>query len=912
MKKNLWMALAVLMVTVSCAKKEAEQPQENPDTKEVTLSVSTVETKTALGNKIGDEWENLWKEDDKISVNGTESQALAAAYNDKKTAVFTVAASTPYYVAYPSTALSDYSAGTAQLTIPSEQNYVARSYDPAAFLMVGSSADASVSLNSAVGLLHYTITGSGTINRVTLESEAALSGTYETDFSGLGEAVKTSGSVSVNSASGVSLPADFFFCVPAGNIGDFTLIAYDNASGMMVKEGRLSKEVVAGNMYSGGSIAYEASPALTASLSTVTSSTASFTWTSRGVASYDIARPYTAAVYSDSSCETLVVSHDIPASDACWDSKKPKFIFGGLDAGETYYFRVQDTTNPSSPVNSNVVEFTTSAWTNVDASTVSDAAAGDVLLAEDFSELSWGPDWIGSAAGFAPETPSLVAPTGEDPAGSYLTSSSTEDACVLFRSATIGTDTRLSNGWGYGGDGGAWIESGYIRAAWGTVRNHIVTPKLAGIPDGKYARIRVTATVTKQNSGDVGIFVESGDFDEGTYKLSSISLTDGYALGVTSYSTWQNKSVVIDGVTNANRLAIGSYEDNGQNRFCLRDIKVELVSLSDIEASVVESTSSTITYTWTNGVSAADDIAKAYSITLYEDADGTTPVKDANDANISYSITANNACWNSLQPKFIFGGLTPSTTYYFKVQNTTSGTVSPIIRGTTQAFTHVQMPAAADFPASGVVLAEDFGEFCWGGDAVRKAAGPDHGNSGSSFMEKGTSFVASSGTERIFKNANFATARSSSRLADWCVSGVGYIHPGYIKLGSGDYFGYIVSPEFTVPDGKEAVIKVTITAAKFSGGYTTFATYVISDSTPGENNGITINSWPTSDQTTKYMQSDFDYYDAWMTKNPSGLVVKAGDRIAIGCRLMDSPTKSSARLNISDITVTVTALRDAE
>ena len=132
----------------------------------------------------------------------------------------------------------------------------------------------------------------------------------------------------------------------------------------------------------------------------MSSSTASFTWTHLGEdAAYDVSKPYTASLYSDSACSSLVVSHDFEAGDSSWDGKRPCFSFGGLAPSTTYWLVVEDTENArqSAPVS-----VTTDSFTAVDATTVSDAGIGDVILAEDFSEIGWGPDEFAVAAGFVP------------------------------------------------------------------------------------------------------------------------------------------------------------------------------------------------------------------------------------------------------------------------------------------------------------------------------------------------------------------------------------------------------------------------------------------------------------------------------------------------------------------------------
>jgi hypothetical protein len=329
---------------------------------------------------------------------------------------------------------------------------------------------------------------------------------------------------------------------------------------------------------------------LTASLKAVSSSTASLTWSHDGEdAAYDISKPYTASLYSDSACSNLVVSHEIEADASCWDGKKPCFSFGGLAPSTDYWFVVEDTDNGAV---SNTVSFTTDAFTPVDASTVTNAAAGDVILAEDFSEIGWGPDEFAVAAGFVPSPKNLDTPSGANPTGLFTEYSNTGNR--IFGAGVNLGDSRLSHGWGFFGNSAVYLRNAYLRISTTAAgaRTHLVTPVLAGIPDGKLATIEVTVTATKHesNTNDVAVFVErdlvmngTTDLSSGSYKkYTGASLSDGHALGITSVKNWETKTVTITGVNNENQLVIGSYENiDSKNRFSITDVKVTIVSLAD-------------------------------------------------------------------------------------------------------------------------------------------------------------------------------------------------------------------------------------------------------------------------------------------------------------------------------------------
>ena len=155
----------------------------------------------------------------------------------------------------------------------------------------------------------------------------------------------------------------------------------------------------------------------------------------------------------------------------------------------------------------------------------------------------------------------------------------------------------MSHGWGFYGNSAVYSRVGYFRCATtaNNARTHIVTPKLAGIPDGFTATIEVTVTDRMyESNGDVGVFVASNLTMNSTTDQSSASfgkyagsgaLSNGYALGIGTGS-WQTKTVIIEGVTNADQLLIGSLENvnvsnKSKNRHNFSDITVRIVELGD-------------------------------------------------------------------------------------------------------------------------------------------------------------------------------------------------------------------------------------------------------------------------------------------------------------------------------------------
>jgi hypothetical protein len=143
-----------------------------------------------------------------------------------------------------------------------------------------------------------------------------------------------------------------------------------------------------------------------------------------------------------------------------------------------------------------------------------------------------------------------------------------------------------------------------------------------------------------------------------------------------------------------------------------------------------------------------------------------------------------------------------------------------------------------------------------------------------------------------------------------------YIHPGYLKLGTSSKRGWVLTPEFTVPAGKKAVVKVTITAGRYSSGQAAdWGVIVLSrELAAAESQGAhtAYFEWPDTADRTLYKEVTFDNNNSWVTKSVEGLVVREGDRIAFGGK--NDPNKelnAKGRVHISDMTVEVLELIDA-
>lgn len=336
-----------------------------------------------------------------------------------------------------------------------------------------------------------------------------------------------------------------------------------------------------------------------------------------------------------------------------------------------------------------------------------------------------------------------------------------------------------------------------------------------------------------------------------------------------------------------------------------------------IKAQLAAASSSTLSFTWTEGGDAAANIAKPYTICLYKDAECT-------DLELSYSIPASDACWSGLQPKFVFSGLTPATTYWFKVTDTTYGEEkeSGIIPATTEPF-NIVMVSSTPAAAGDVILAEDFGQLCWGADELSVAAGIDVAASSVAYnadtkksftYREAARFVGKTGqyAQRSLTAQTVAKKEAGVRFAKWAQGMYAriYIGPGYLFLSTKGYGTHIMTPKLeNIPEGMTATLKITLHAAgKQSGGDAVLAVQrgkeynEISSGTQTNKNGLDL---ATNIKTITFNGGITNLETFEVTLEG---VVK-GDRIAFGPTAEDAkPDDNSNMMILSDMTIQIIEL----
>ena len=913
MKKYLLLSAIALASAWACTY-EPNDPEAPIHRGGTTIKAVLSETRSYLGDKDGTAYPNYWAAGDVININGVASDPLDDSFAGKSEAEFTIeGVSAPYEAVYPAVAVADYATGAAELTLPAVQNYVAGSYDPAAFIMLAKNdSEGTLAFEPQMALFKFTASGDANIKSVKLIASSAnkLSGPFGTDFDIFAALEGASNIVTLSMPDGGVAPGTpMIMVIPAGDYTDGIGVVFTDVNGgVMARRATPSKPYEAGKMYS-TNIDYEAA-ILFCTADVLTSSSVILNWSSINPED-NINRAFDLMVYGDEACSNLLETYSIPANAACWNPDLKNwhlhFVIGGLSQGTQYWFKVKDKTDNSI---SEACTATTTAFTPV-AMPTTDISTTGVVFAEDFSEYAWGWERITQAGGYIPAD--LSSLSNHSTEGATFTREETA-ANSGMRSADLSTalsDSRLD---GWLSEGNTYYHPGYLKLGSDNNYGYALTPKFP-IAEDNEATVDVTLTASRYGDDEYEtwmVCVISNDGDKGG-RQSDFAWPDETNPDVYREVEFANigaewKTVTVEGlkIGRDNRLAFGRIKggDKTKARVYLSEIKVEVTGISEVipaltAAEASGKTSSTLIFEWDGKKD------HAFTATLYSDAACQNVVS-------SFELPADNSSiWNKTNPTYVFGGLTPNTKYYFKVTDTSysPAVVSNVVEATTAEFNIVQMPAS--ITGAGVVLAEDFGEIQWNADMVAKATGfvP---SSTDNFSDKTVAnFVAGNSNSGEKKWSTITTPIAASRLNGWSVDSGVYYHCGNLKMGTASGKGWILTPPFPVPGGKKAKVNVTVTAARYNGDQETdWAVCVLNEELANMQTAYTASfSWPNVMTDANYQLVTLSG-TGWQTKTVEGLEVYAGDRITFGAK--NGCANNAGRIFVGDIKVEVTAVEDLE
>lgn len=190
--KTMFLAIALLTTFSSCSE-AIDTPDTDSPQKSVQLEIAIsdkIQSKTVATDE-GEIYSVTWTGTETVSVNGQHSKAIEVDADNPKRAVFTFDnVSVPYASVYPAAACKSVSGVTGTVFLPSEQKYVAGSFDPDAALMVGySNQEAKVEFHHATSylLVNFKVSDSTPFESLTVSGNQAesMSGEFVADFTTL-------------------------------------------------------------------------------------------------------------------------------------------------------------------------------------------------------------------------------------------------------------------------------------------------------------------------------------------------------------------------------------------------------------------------------------------------------------------------------------------------------------------------------------------------------------------------------------------------------------------------------------------------------------------------------------------------------------------------------------------------------
>lgn len=892
------------LVLVGCSKKEMAQLPEQGVT---VITATAADTKTALGE---DGVSVVWSIGDKIKINDKSSAALAAediTSPSKAMFSFTEEISAPYYAVYSaekSYAFENLGLDNARckVELKNPQSYVEGSYDPMKAILCGVNAQsAEISFSHAMSYVKITPTA-GTapeakIASVSLTSRSGsenLAGRFYLNFSdgSLSEYTSHENFAVMNAPeAGVELGKAFIIAIPPQAYAEGLTARITAVDGSFMERNIKSFTAVAGKLYHlETTFDPEGAVLPVAQSCEVSSSTVNFTWSYGEDAAAAIAKAWTVELYKDAALTDKVAGYDIPESSAIWKSVQPKFCFGGLAQNTEYYFRVsvKDENKWSAVVSAKTTVYDLSVVT-------SNLNAGDMIAATDFHELMEGGETPTLAAAFGKNQNGLKDCNAD---GSYIFSTANMAEGGLWASSSF-------KDWGYartGGSANAYPHQGHIKLGTGSASAYLVSPALSAIEGSAEVEVEFTAA-SYNNNTDYGkikecfVATDRGTFNgEHLLTIGSIDFVNKAVVTMTDNKNWVTYKATLTGVTAEDHIIIGPNYNGVNTRFCISDVKIIYKGSStpapDFYAAAAETSSSTLCFVFGKDGSASSDIKLDYDIYLYSDAACQNQVQH-------YATPATGNKWNNKQPKFVFGGLNPNTTYYFKAK--TGDTWSEVIESRTNDFTIVRM---SDTPAAegDVILAEDFRDCRDGGEGVAGAAAFGVVQNGF----KGATDTYTAGwtnyTDASFYDWGFMRENTG------VTGGNFYVAQGHTKLGVGNNGTWLVSPELkAIPEGKKATLEVEVTMAAYaaSSDWTNVKEGVV---------GLTKGAFDSNHMIPAKFMVDGDTSDKavftmttnnkWVTYKVTVQNATSAHRLFIGV----NATGSSKRANINDVKVKIVSL----
>ena len=316
----------------------------------------------------------------------------------------------------------------------------------------------------------------------------------------------------------------------------------------------------------------------------------------------------------------LVVSWNIPANSDIWSSYARNgcaFFLTALEPDTEYNVTVQNITEGTEPLEATTFKTESS---KVVTMPTAPAAAGDVILYEDFSDLFITSDLSRGAANYSYDNRDLMPDAtwiakGEDPIandvegrGCYLVDPSTEVG--MFNTIkTYIASTRLS-AWGMMAEddtkGAICARASQVKMGASSKCAWLVAPEITCLQQTATIEVSFDACLYETDPGQGIVEVLTGCTQLSNAENSFVRPADRMTAATFSVAAgWARYTFTIDNINNGARIAIGGNRNgvSGQHRFYLDNIEIKVVSYGDLKLSApknvaIAPTDTTAKITW--------------------------------------------------------------------------------------------------------------------------------------------------------------------------------------------------------------------------------------------------------------------------------------------------------------------------
>lgn len=350
-----------------------------------------------------------------------------------------------------------------------------------------------------------------------------------------------------------------------------------------------------------------------------TTSSLAFTWSVSGFddPAKDCATAYSFGIYKDEACQELVVSWRTGAGSSIWADLadgSPQFEFSGLDINTSYWFVVTDLDNnaTSTPVEGKTLEF------NVVVPNAAEMVEPEgIALAEDFSELVWGGNYLRGSAAYSADDRNLATAfdkaEGENPIDGgawkwYLVSPGTEIG--LFNTMKHAVENSRLAQWGLCNEtpqaGYSYIcgRLGHVKLGASSMIGVMCTPELVNLKSVATVELQFDQALYDSDPTTGAVYVINNSQHagkDGGYEVtpSIKELVPAEEFVIKAGRSYTTEKIILKNVAPGARIGIGPIRKDGtapgaaQHRMYLDNVIVKVVAY---EKSKIELEKPVITF----------------------------------------------------------------------------------------------------------------------------------------------------------------------------------------------------------------------------------------------------------------------------------------------------------------------------